>query len=248
MNIQTHESRSSKLDNFITNFVMDRIRWYTNEDLGEDIEDILLSEKSKKYECEILKILDKYNYSFYSFYSDCLTELALKPLLDEDSLSRGILIGDVTRSGNEIIMSTLHGTYSCTMLAEEMNNSRLLSRKYDNDLLGSCHELTMDMTKKQKMDAETVFLRCGFCEDIIHSYNVGEDGMVYDTSHNLIIGYDDYQKLFVPFMLNRVTYSELLKSQEYLEFKKGKSTIYPLYSLAKKRVKFSPKSKIIKKV
>lgn len=176
------------------------------------------------------------------------TELALKPLIDEDSLSRGILIGDVTRKGNEIIMSTLHGTYSCTMLAEEVNNSKLLSRKYDNDLLGSCHELTMDMSKKQRMDAETVFMRCGFCGDIIHSYNVGKDGLVYDTSHNLIMDYDSYQKLFVTFMLNRVTCSELLKSQEYLDFKKGKSTIYPLYGMAKKRVKFIPKSKIIKKV
>ena len=72
MNIQGHENRSTKLDGFIEDFVKDRIRWYTTEDFGEDIEDILLSEKSKKYEREILKILDKYNYSFYSFYSDCL--------------------------------------------------------------------------------------------------------------------------------------------------------------------------------
>lgn len=248
MNIRTHEERSTKLDNFIMDFVKDRIRWYTNEDLGEDIEDILLNEKSKKYESKILKILDKYKYNFYSFYSDCLTELALKPLIDEDDFSRGILIDEVSRSGNDIVISTLHGKYFCTMLAEEMNNVQLLSRKYDNDLLGSCHELTMNMTKKQRMDAETVFLRCGFCEDIIHSYNVGNDGMVYDTSHNLIINYDDYQKLFVPFMLNRVTYSELLKSEEYRDFKRGNTTIYPLYNLAKKKVKFYPKSKIIKKV
>ena len=48
---------------------------------------------------------------------------------------------------------------------------------------------------------------------------------------------DEYIKLFKPINLSSVTYEEYINSQELQDFKNNISSEYPLYNIARKRVK-----------
>lgn len=234
MNIYLEETKSSLKNEFIKNYVIDKLHRKCNESIGYSIPSILLANENEKYKNVILEVLKKYGYNFNSFYSG---EIIDGSALDDPIISGGLLIKDVIRDDKKITIITEHGNFEVDLLAETLDDSLFLSRKRNKSLIGSCHELTGKMLEKYKMTAITAFCPENFCENIIHSYNIDNDGIVYDVSHNIIMPKDKYERFLQPVKLSEVTYDEYMDSEEYYSFQNHLSSEFPLYSIAKKRTK-----------
>ncbi len=234
MNINFQEYKSGLKNKIILNVVMDRLECECNDYLGIDIPDILLNPDNNKYKRIILDVLEKYGYNFNSFYNSELIDYAA---LNKNIITGGLLIKDVILNDKKILLITEHGNFEAEMLAESLNENNLIEKKGLGMLIGYCHQLTAEMLEKYKISALTALFPYDFCENIIHSFNIGNDGKVYDVSHNIIMEQDEYIKLFKPINLSSVTYEEYINSQELQDFKNNISSEYPLYNIARKRVK-----------
>ena len=243
MNILLEETKSTLKNEFIKNYVIDKLHRKCDETIGYSIPSILLINQNEKYKKIILEVLKKYGYNFNSFYS---SEVINGAALDDPIISGGLLIKEVTRDDKKIIIITEHGNFEVDLLAETLDDSLFLSRKRTQSLIGNCHELTGKMLEKYKMTAVTAFCPENFCENIIHSYNIGDDDIVYDVSHNIMMPKDEYERFLQPVKLSEVSYDEYIDSEEYYSFQNHLSSEFPLYSIAKKRTK-DVSSKILKR-
>ncbi len=234
MNIYLEEIRSGLKNEFIQGLAIDKLHRKCGESIGINITDILLNEQNEKHKKIILSVLKKYGFNFNSFYINEAVDCAA---LDNPVITGGILIKGIMRDDKQIILYTKDGEIKVDLLAETLGDSELLLRKSVGDLLGSCHELTAKMLEKNKMKAITAFCPYNFCENIIHSFNVGDDGMVYDVSHNIIMPQEEYNRFFQPVTLSEITPEEYYESKEYDDFENHLSTEFPLYSIAKKRTR-----------
>ena len=73
--------------------------------------------------------------------------------------------------------------------------------------------------------------------DILHSYNLGDDNKIYDVSHNLIMDYEDYKKIFNPLELSFLTYDDYINSKECDDYKNYKTNQILVYNIACKKAK-----------
>lgn len=234
MNINLHESISEKKNDIIERIVFDRLEKYCSCCLDSEFEDILRNPNNKKFKKIILDTLEKYGFNFYSFYNSELIDAAI---CNKEILTNGLLIKEFNVSENNMELVTEHGTFKATMLAETLNDTGLLTKKYQNLLLGHCHELTTDMLEKNRLLAVTAFCPYSFRLDILHSYNIGDNNKIYDVSHNLIMDYDDYKKIFSPLEISFVSYDEYINSKEYDDYKNYRTKKFPVYNIACKRAK-----------
>lgn len=214
--------------------VLDRLKKYCSCRLDHEFEDILLNPKNKKFKKIILDTLLEYGFNFYSFYNSELIDAAIR---NKEIFTNGLLIKEFNVSGNDMELVTEHGTFKASMLAETLNDTDLLKKKYQNLLLGHCHELTTDMLERNKLLVITAFCPYSFKLDVLHSYNLGDDNKIYDVSHNLIMDYEDYKKIFNPLELSFLTYDEYINSKECDDYKNYKTNKIPVYNIACKKAK-----------
>lgn len=236
MDLIYYENNSIDKNNDIKDRVLTVLAQHTNKTLGLSLREMLLHPNSHDYEEQILTTLTNYNFNVYDFYNETLIDLATEDNLDINSLIKGLFIQKIKKDGLFVSMSTAHETFRFALLAEYIKDKTLLNAKKHYELVCDCHKHTTWLLETKGLTAVTALCKMDFGGYYLHSYNICErTNQVWDASHNMIMSIEQYNKLFNPIIISKVTKEEYFSSEEYKNYDENKD--FPIFTLALKKAK-----------
>ncbi|MBQ9834530.1 MAG: hypothetical protein IJO33_04995 [Bacilli bacterium] len=236
MDLIKYENNSIDQNNDIKDQVITTLAKQTNNSLGISLREILLHSNSHAYEDEIINILADYNFNIYDFYNETLIDIATENNLDINHLIKGLFIKNIKKDGLFVSMSTINETFRFALLAEYIKDKMLLQAKKNYELVCDCHKHTTYLLETKGLTAVTALCKMDFGGYYLHSYNICErTNQVWDASHNMIMNQDQYNKLFNPIIISKVTKEEYFATKEYKDYDENKD--FPIFTLALKKAK-----------